>query len=264
MCLILFALHQHPEFSVIIAANRDEFFARPTTPLQPWQSAAIFAGRDARAGGTWMGITNNGQFAALTNVRDPYEQVANPISRGHLVSDMLQQRPLPDNFQHYCGFNLLWGDGNNVHCLHHSQPAPAQNSSAPKETQVAPGIHGLSNASLNTPWPKVEAGKLRLEQAICDADSQESLTEALFALLQEDAQAPDDRLPDTGVGIDLERLLSACFIRPEPQLINTPQSYGTRCSTVLLIRPDNRFYISEQSWNEQGHCINRQTYSNMG
>src|SRR5277367_6697575 len=218
MCLILVAWQVHPDYPLVLAANRDEFYRRPAAPAQWWPPPhPILAGRDLEAGGTWLGVTPAGAFAALTNFRDPARHLIEAPSRGRLVPQILDATSSPAarlaqlqaDVPRYNGFNLLWAEGSSLRVY----------ESVPGRTQtLLPGIYGLSNHLLDTPWPKVEQAKSRLATAL-DALPDE---QGLLALLRDDAPAPDEKLPRTGVSLDWERLLSSAFI-------NAPD-YGTRCS----------------------------------
>jgi uncharacterized protein with NRDE domain len=199
-----------------VAANRDEFLDRPTTPLHFWENAPhILAGRDERAGGTWMGLSTAGRFAALTNYRDLRRPDVQGPSRGALVHHVLDQELGELDTRQYAGFNLLHGTIDTLR--YHSNVTGAN-------TLLGPGIHGLSNHLLNTPWPKVQRAKAGLAQLI---RSEELNVEAFFNLLGDGTPAPDDALPDTGIGQVWERALSSIRIQTE--------GYGTRCSSVILM-----------------------------
>ncbi|MDX1618051.1 MAG: NRDE family protein [Balneolaceae bacterium] len=224
MCLIVFSYKQHSRYDLIFAANRDEFYKRPTRAAQFWEEHPdLLAGKDLKAGGTWMGINRAGEFAALTNYRDPSMVKPDAPSRGHLVRRFLVNDDAPESYletvdqqaDRYEGFNLLTGTLDEL----------AYYSNKPKEIEkVQPGLHGLSNHLLDTPWPKVTRAKQQLSELM----EQETLDkEALFDLLKEDTQAPESELPDTGIPKELERAISPIFIKT--------QQYGTRCSTLMLI-----------------------------
>ena len=231
MCLIVFAWQAHPRYPLIVAGNRDEFFARPTASARWSADDAWLSGIDLRGGGTWMGIARAGRFAALTNHRDPTSIRPAAPSRGGLCVDVLDvgqpvERTLARiaaEADRYNGFNLLgarWGD---------EGPAAMWivDSGSSRVTPIEPGVHGLSNARLDTPWPKVSRSTRRLAQAIDVGLAGEPLIDELFDLLSDDTVAPDDALPWTGIPLVVERALSAGFIRlPD---------YGTRSSTVLLV-----------------------------
>ena len=232
MCLILFAYKVHPKYKLIVAANRDEFYERPTAPAHFWEDHPhILAGRDLRKMGTWMGVTENGRFAALTNYRDPNELTEGKRSRGDLVADFLKGSASPADFLNrasedrisYPGYNLL--AGNLEELFYYSNVED-------RVELLQPGIYGVSNHVLDTEWPKVKKGKEGLSALLDNAEG--NLTEDLFTLLQNADPAPDDRLPKTGVSLEWERILSPLFIKSD--------GYGTRSSTVLLMSKDEIFY----------------------
>ncbi len=237
MCLILLAWKAHPDYRLIVAANRDEFHHRPAAPLDFWKDDPdILAGRDLSAGGTWMGVTRAGRFAALTNYRDPANIRPDAPSRGDLVTGFLKTTDSPAGYlskltetgRRYNGFNLLAGDAD--HLYHYSNrggpPAP-----------VPPGVHGLSNRLLNTPWPKVRRGVAALDACL---QSDRIDPEALFAILMDRHRPADNKLPETGVGLEWERRLSTIFI-------DSP-GYGTRCASVLMIDGDGRVTFIERGF----------------
>jgi uncharacterized protein with NRDE domain len=239
MCLILFAYEAHTKYRLVVAANRDEFYARPTARAQFWPNAPdVLAGRDLTHGGTWLGVTRGGRFAAVTNYREPRAAVPDAPSRGHLVGEFLNGTDSPGeylarvaaNASRFNGFNLLAGDAASLYYYSNRSGAPRR---------LAPGIYGLSNHLLDTPWPKVEAGKGALAALVSGAAGPER--EALFRLLSDRERAEDSRLPDTGVGVEMERTLSPLFIRS--------QGYGTRSSTVLLAGRDGRIEFVERSFD---------------
>lgn len=234
LCLILFAYKAHPKYKLIVAANRDESYARPTAPAAFWEDEPnLLAGRDLEKLGTWMGVTRDGKFAALTNFRDPKQMsVTGKRSRGELVADFLKGAMPANGYMErleaskasYPGYNLLAGDTTGLYSYSNIED---------EVREVEPGIHGLSNHLLNTPWPKVERGKKSLMELLQTVGR--DLPDRLFSLLQHAEPAPDADLPDTGIGLEWERLLSPLFIRSE--------GYGTRCSTVLLMEEDQLSYI---------------------
>jgi uncharacterized protein with NRDE domain len=237
MCLIFVAIDAHPNYKIIIAANRDEFYDRPSAPASFWPEAPqLLAGRDLRAGGTWLGVTRTGRIAALTNYRDQETKSADTPSRGSLVSDFLLGRNEPiayleqisANAGRFNGFNLLVGQNEKIH--YYSNRAGGIRT-------LGPGLHGLSNHLLDTPWPKVEKGKQALRtllagESICPED--------LFHFLLDRTAAPDEFLPDTGVGIELERMLSPVFI--------SSPGYGTRSATAILLDKTGRVTFIEKSF----------------
>ena len=245
MCLIAFAWKAHPDFSLVVAANRDEWYDRPAVPASWWHGhPQIFAGRDLKAGGTWLGISRNGRFAALTNFRDPSDRKADAPSRGALAVDFLTATvsardfllAVRENAPRYQGFNLLVSDGQAL-CYFSSRIGEI--------LAVPPGVHALSNHTLNEPWPKVIRAKSALEAALRENMPAEARRMAIYDLLSSDAKAADEDLPDTGVGHEWERLLS-------PALIVTDK-YGTRCSTVLTISCDGVADFEERSRDQDGN-----------
>jgi uncharacterized protein with NRDE domain len=233
MCLILLAYKVHPQYPLIVAANRDEFYRRPTAPIHYWvDDPTVLAGRDLEKMGTWMGVTTSGRFAALTNYRNPKEVTTGKQSRGEIVADALKydgdlkeyMQGLANRQQKYPGYNLLAGDEKELYYY----------SNIGQELQkLEPGIHGVSNHLLNTEWPKVERGKKGLSHII--TENRKNLIEELMVLLQHADPALDESLPNTGVSLEWERLLSPLFIQSE--------HYGTRSSTVLLLSVKEMEYV---------------------
>jgi uncharacterized protein with NRDE domain len=248
MCLVLVVWRVHPQYPCLVAANRDEFHARPTAPAAWWRDRPqILAGRDLKAYGTWLGLTRTGRFAALTNYRDPEQRRADvpgvdAPSRGTLVTSMLESGAsvaeglayLRDVGANYNGFNLIFSDGERLGIYE---------SVLGRGRELGPGIYGLSNHLLDTPWPKVQIAKSRLESALSDVTD----TAPLLALLRDDRPAPDAQLPQTGVSLEWERLLSSAFVRA--------RDYGTRCSTIIRIEQQGRAYFDEWSWDSVGADI---------
>lgn len=250
MCLILFAYKYHPNYPLIVAANRDEFYSRPTSPAHYWSDQPdILAGRDLKELGTWMGITVHGRFAALTNYRDPSQHTVNPLSRGHLVANYLKNQQSPQEYledickqaDQYNGFNLLVGD---LHSLWYYGNKQGQ------VHPIVPGVHGLCNHLLNTPWPKLEKGRQQLIQCLT---KEEVCEDDLWHILTNEEKAADDLLPNTGVGLDLERTLSPIFIA-------SPE-YGTRSSTLLLIRQDGWVTFAERKYHSSQSSWQNSTYN---
>ena len=253
MCLIVFAYRMHPDYPLIYAGNRDEFYERPTVAADFWVDAPqVLAGRDLRSHGTWLGVTRSGRWAAVTNYRDPHDPHAGANSRGQLVSSYLlgEQPPaqyvedLQRSSSAYPGFNLLAGDPAELYWYANRGPAPVR---------LEPGLYALSNHLLNTPWPKVTGARCELEKLLHEGRATDP--EALFAVLADTGRPPDEDLPETGVPLAWERVLSARFIRSE--------TYGTRCSTVMLLGRDGRLSFSERSffsdgpgWRDTAHEFN--------
>ncbi len=238
MCLILFAHDIDPQYRLLLAANRDEFYERPTAPLAAWDGQpAIFAGRDLKGGGTWLGITRSGRMAAVTNYRNPRLLLPDAPSRGFLVRDFLAGSEPAERYleriaaeaDRYNGFNLIVGDSSGLWYLS-NQGAPVR--------RLEPGIYGLSNHLLDTDWPKVQKGKAALQQLIQDGLA--GRIEPALALLADRTPAADDALPDTGVGLQWERVLSPIFIISE--------TYGTRSSSVLQVSRSGEVTFVERSF----------------
>jgi uncharacterized protein with NRDE domain len=232
VCLIAFAWQAHADYPLIVAGNRDEFFARPTASADWSADGRTLAGKDLKGGGTWMGVSRDGRFAALTNYRDPPAFRPDAPSRGELVDRVLREasmdatlRDIAKTSARFNGFNLLaarWRPDDDANGLW-----IVSSSVASRPAPVAPGIHGLSNAVLDTPWPKVNRAVDGMREALATSPDTDTLVERLFALLTDDAIVPDVRLPRTGVSLEFERALSATFIRMP--------GYGTRSSTVLIV-----------------------------
>lgn len=236
MCLILVGWQVHPAYPLVVAANRDEFHARPTAPAAFWDDAQVFGGRDLEAGGTWLGASRDGRFAAVTNVREP-GAAKGKRSRGELTARFLldQQAALayvealtPDD---YSGFNLLLGDRETLAYVSNRDPG---------HQILNPGVYGLSNHRLDTPWPKLLKARENFSRAL-DRLPDET---AFFELLADRSIEADDRLPDTGVPLAWERLLSAVFVQSP--------DYGTRASTLLLRNAAGDMVLYEKSFAADG------------
>lgn len=241
MCLILVAWQAHSRYPLVVAANRDEFFARPTAFAAPWADAPqVIAGRDLEAGGTWLGMAEGGRFAAVTNVREP-GRPPGQRSRGQLTADFLSgDMPAADyaaaiDGTAYSGFNLLLGDGRELWYACNRIETPRR---------LEPGIHGVSNHLLDTPWPKLATARL------CFADALAGLPDEapFFSLLADDEIVADERLPATGVSLEWERRLSAIFVRSP--------DYGTRASTLLCVDACGRGRLHERSFGADGSTLN--------
>ena len=243
MCLIVIAWRQHADFPLVIAANRDEFHTRPTDPLHFWPDhPQLLAGRDLRAGGTWLGITRTGRFAAITNRRG-HEAPAGAPSRGMLTLDyLLGECPprlyiqrLGSDCERYAGFNLLVGDiAGELHYL---------GNRGPRLERLQPGVYGLSNAMLDTPWPKLLGAREEMAALLRgDPDPQRVLE-----LLADRTVPPDKALPATGVGIEQERLLGPRFVSSE--------WYGTRASSCIRVRRDGRVEFTERRFDARARPL---------
>jgi uncharacterized protein with NRDE domain len=235
MCLIVFAYNAHPSYRLILAANRDEFYERPSSPADFWEDAPhVLAGRDLKKGGTWLGITREGKFAAITNYRDPASWKNNAPSRGKLVSRYISGNQNTNNYlkkisrqtDKYNGFNLILGNRSNFFAF----------SNRGEKQKLGPGIYGLSNHLLDTPWPKVVKAKKKLKAILKEKGA--ALEEALFTLLSDRYFPPGNKLPATGVDKEWERVLSPIFIKSP--------NYGTRSSTIFLIGKNNRVKFVEK------------------
>lgn len=224
MCLILISYDMHPEYRLILAANRDEYYNRPTRPLGFWNTNPdILAGKDLRGKGTWLGVTKSGRLSAITNYRDPLSLKDNAPSRGKLLTDFLKGTTTPkENMEHikrvghkYNGFNLIAGDISDLYYYSNMEQLVKK---------IEPGLYGVSNHLLDTPWPKVEKAKALFENIVTVNSNIDP--EALFIVLEDNTVPADDQLPDTGVGINWERRLSSIFIKSK--------TYGTRSSSIIL------------------------------
>lgn len=246
MCLIFFAWKTHPEYRLLLAANRDEFYERPTSPLSFWEDdPRLLAGRDLKGRGTWLGITKQGRFAAITNYRDPASVKPEAPSRGLLLTSYLKGKQPPGPYleqvqkkgHEYNGFNLLIGNpdelwyysnrGQDIQCL-------------------PPGEYGLSNHLLDTPWPKIETGLKRFKHLLNNPADLE--IEDMFGLLQDRTIPPDQDLPETGVGLEWERILAPAFI--------TSPVYGTRSSSVLLMKKNGPVTFYERTFHPESGRLN--------
>ncbi len=240
MCLILIAYRLHPGYEIIVAANRDEFYNRPTQPAEFWADHPdVLAGRDLQAGGTWLGVSRSGRFAAVTNYREAKIEKAGAPSRGQLIRDFLISNTSPESYleklqftgAQYNGFNVVFGDANELFYF---------SNRSELSQRLSPGVHGLSNHTLNTPWPKVEKGKKRFTEILAEKEMQ---AEKIFELLRDTSKPDDALLPDTGVGAELERTLSPIFI-------SSPR-YGTRSSTILLMDKKKAVTFIERNFEDQ-------------
>ena len=240
MCLIVVGWRVHPDYPLVVAANRDEFYARPTAIAARWPDVPqIIGGIDLEAGGTWLGITESGRFAAVTNVREPNMAKA-ASSRGALTRDfLLADMPAGDYAEqiegsHYAGFNLLLSDGESLLYCSNRDGEPRA---------LPPGIYGLSNHLLDSPWPKLVQARQRFTAALQHLPEEA----AFFELLADQTIVEDDKLPQTGVPLEWERLLSAVFVKSE--------NYGTRASTLLWQGSDGTVKLHEQSFGPNGQAL---------
>lgn len=251
MCLLVFAWQSHPRYRLIFAGNRDEFHDRPAAAMQWWSDEpAILAGRDLKAGGTWLGVSRSGRFGVVTNYRDLQRPVPGAPSRGELIREWLVGTEAPLAFTGrlepralaYAGFNLLIADD--------GQMAYASNR-APEFARALPaGVYGLSNHLLDTPWPKLERTRARFARLI--ARPQPALAD-LEQMLADRQPAADTELPQTGLALERERLLSAPFIVDE--------QYGTRCTTLVLVDQEGRMLVRERRFDPAGRITAMEDFS---
>ncbi|MFT5503568.1 MAG: hypothetical protein ACI8XC_001278 [Gammaproteobacteria bacterium] len=241
MCLILFAFKQHPDYPLLVIANRDEFYERPTQSAAWWQDHPdILAGRDLQAGGTWLGVNQRGHFAAVTNVREPGAMSPGKKSRGELPTGFLSADVEPQAYLEtiqkqsglYSGFNLLVGDQNQLWFLSNRQESIRV---------LEPGIYGICNGQFNEPWPKLKTGREALRSVLKRPFTDQNL----MSILTDSSTAPPDQLPETGVSSEIEHLLSSRFICSD--------NYGTRASTLVSFHATNTVEFIEQNYNSAGH-----------
>ena len=246
MCLILFSYKNHPNYRLILAANRDEFYKRPTAPLDYWvEQPDVLAGRDLKGNGTWLGITRTGRIAAITNYREGGAPIDKAPSRGDLIRNYLTTASAPSEYLNevrkightYHGFNLIAGDADGLFYT---------SNRANRIHRLRPGLYGISNHLLDTSWPKVKKGKVRLQGQL---NGQEKIDpEKIFEILSDRSMPADDELPDTGVGLQWERILSPLFI--------TSSDYGTRSSSIVLIATSGRVTVMERTFLKTENGIN--------
>ena len=256
MCLIFISLNQHPNYKLIVAANRDEFYARQTSPTEFWKEhPQIVGGRDLEARkpdgtcGTWMAINKNGRIAMVTNYRDLKNLKSVAPSRGHLVTDFLLSKVSPEkylksiepNANLYNGFNLIVGNAEKLFYLSNYKDGIVK---------IENGFHGLSNHLLNTPWPKVKKGKEKMKPFF---DENVIDSKKILNALYDEQQAPDDQLPDTGVGLERERMLSSIFIKSP--------NYGSRCSTVVTVDQNNKAEFTERVYDLKTFAFTEKSFS---
>jgi uncharacterized protein with NRDE domain len=240
MCLIAIAWQARSDLPLVVAANRDEWRDRPAKPAHWWpERPELFAGRDLQAGGTWMGVTRTGRFAAVTNFRDPSDRRATARSRGTLVTAFLVGQETPARFlsnlsasaSEYNGFNLIVGDGASLFYFASREGQPRA---------LEPGVHAISNHLMDEPWPKVVAARLGMDQALEERDP----TDALFRMLSDGSLPSDEELPNTGVGLAWERRLASALIAGE--------DYGTRASTVMTLSSAGEVRFEERTRGPDG------------
>lgn len=250
MCLLAFQLQSHPKYKLVLMANRDEAYRRPTAPADFWSDYPnVLAGRDLEQMGTWLGVNTEGKVAALTNYRDFTRPETGKRSRGHIVSSYLQSdlsaqsfmEQLHTNRDDYAGCNVLAGSAEEMFYYSNIEQSIQH---------ITHGTHGLSNALLDTPWPKVDKTKALLAEYLEQTTTIDP--DVLFAMMQRAERFPTEQLPDTGVGEDLESLLSSIFI--------ASKEYGTRCTTVLSIDSNDHVEFEERIY-EKGVFTTAQKFS---
>lgn len=262
MCLLALAIGQSKAWPLLLASNRDEFFHRPTQPLARWRSDSgelIVSGRDELAGGTWLGLTPGGRVALLTNVREP-GALAGDRSRGELPLAWLQSTEKAEHFldqldgQAYSGFNLVVGDmrTSSWYWASNRQPSPSGVAAGWQQRALPPGVYGLSNAFLDTPWPKTQQLKRAMQVAVVGGGNPAQL---LWPALADAKEASPTEMPQTGVASDVERQLSSAWVR------FTDGRYGTRASTLVQASPAAQGWaveVQEKTWSPQGTCSLRE------
>jgi uncharacterized protein with NRDE domain len=248
MCILFLAIEQHPKYPLIICANRDEFHQRPTQAMHVWQESNILAGKDLQAGGTWLGLSSTGKFAALTNFRKlPLSEVPKK-SRGDLVLQALADTKinmtteLAARASQYHGFNLIYGSLKQLYCY---------DSVNNQSHQLSKGVHSICNGALDDIWPKMAKGEKLLSETI---HSQVNLSvNALFELMSNDKQALPHLLPETGLDEEWEQLLSAIFIKSP--------TYGTRTTTIITQDVEGNVEIYDRSYAPSGECVAKQQFN---
>lgn len=250
MCLIFLSVQDHPHYKLVVAANRDEFYQRKTAPADYWNDhPEILGGRDLEAQGTWMAMNKNGRIAMVTNYRDIRNIKPVAPSRGALVANYLLESGSPENYLNqlvlkddaYNGYNLIVGSAEEL--WYHSNYKEGV-------YKLSAELHGLSNHLLDTPWPKIERGLIKMKKVLAGTDIS---ADPLFEVLFDDVIATDDKLPDTGVGLERERVLSSMFIKSP--------GYGTRCSTVVLVDKNNNVQFSERVYDLQTFTFTQKTFN---
>jgi uncharacterized protein with NRDE domain len=252
MCILFLALQQHPKYPVIICANRDEFHQRPTQKMHQWDKPSILAGKDLQAGGTWLGLNSKGRFSALTNFRQPKAFDAAKHTRGDLVLQALTNnsndmtRNLTATHEQYNGFNLVYGDLNNLHCF---------DSINKRHHQLTSGVHIICNGALDDLWPKMQLGQQQLTDVITEQNNSNFRplnVDKLFEIMTNDTQSLPENLPKTGISDDWEQMLSSIFIVSE--------KYGTRSTVIVTCDINNNIDVHEQNYDKEGQKINQQRF----
>jgi len=250
MCFIVFSYKQHSRYKLIFCANRDEFYNRETVKMHFWpENNSVLAGKDIQGGGTWMGITKQGKLAALTNFREQISASPTKPSRGQIVKKFAEQENGVKKFtdylkktkNHYEGYNLIFGTIDKLYYF-----SNRSNGTLP----ISPGLYGLSNATLDTPWPKINRGKHLLKKVITNPDFP---VKDLFGILSDSQKVDYDMLPDTGISPAYEKELSPVFVNMA--------KYGTRSSTVILVDYENNAFVYEQRYDNNARITGNSTFS---
>ena len=248
MCLIVLSVGQHPDYPLILAANRDEFHARPTKEAHWWPDKPdVLGGRDLQAGGTWLALHRSGRFATVTNFQDAQPPSPGHHSRGFLVTGFLDGELAPGAYlagidqDNYAGFNLLAGDLRDVAYLSNREDG---------QRELAPGIYGLSNALLDGPWHKVESSKKKLATLIDDDDINET---SLMRLMDDRERAPVSEVERGRLDFDTAHAITAPFI--------VLPDYGTRCTTVVLADKDGNLHFTERRFDPAGNVTGESRFS---
>lgn len=245
MCLILFSYELHPDYRLILAANRDEFYRRPTASLDYWSDhPAVLAGRDLKGNGTWLGVTRSGRLAAITNYREPAAQMQNAPSRGLLIRDFLTGNSSPEHYlkavskksEAYNGFNLIAGDPSGLYYY---------SNRTSRIRRLRPGFHGISNHLLDTAWPKIQRGKGLLKGQLSGREKID--IDKIWEILADRSLPADKALPDTGVGLQWERILAPLFI--------SSPDYGTRSSSIVLMEYSGRATFMERTFVNAANAV---------
>ncbi|MFT5520381.1 MAG: hypothetical protein ACI9IA_000973 [Enterobacterales bacterium] len=247
MCILFLAINQHPDYPMIICANRDEFHQRPTQSAHYWQDKeGILAGRDLQAGGSWLGINRRGQFAAITNIRTGGKVLENKKSRGELVTFVLEENTsgeehnkineswLKEQGDSYSPFNLIYGNLEQLYCY---------NSVSGEQIKLSTGFHSISNGAMDEIWPKMAKGEQQLEQVVKSATGINEA--ALLSILNNQTRPVESELPNTGIPVEWEQLLSSIFICSE--------NYGTRSSSIVLLGVDSSINFTEVEYDKEGN-----------
>jgi uncharacterized protein with NRDE domain len=249
MCILFIALKQHPKYPLIVCANRDEFHHRPTEQAHFWMPEnQMLAGKDLQAGGSWLGINRQGNFAALTNFRQPQAQQDGMKSRGELILNALKpQDPittawLREHSQNYNPFNLVFGHRDELYCYR---------STDKTLTPLTAGFHSISNGDLDDIWPKMARGTQALEQVISESDEPD--IEALLAIMKDETRAEESELPQTGIALEWERLLSSIYIRH--------REYGTRSTSIILQDHQGHTRFIEVRYDGKGRHLGQQEFN---